>query len=293
MSNEPDTATSRTHTWMVRSRFVEQDYQLTVVLPEGYHGSDKDYPVLYVLDADVLLPTVRDTASGYAVLQDMPDVIVVGIGYGAARVADTFAMRTRDLTPTVDDTWYASVQTFLPTAPQPVGSGGAGRFLAFLREQAIPQVQARYRTDPQDRGLLGASLGGLFALHVLVEAPALFHRLIVASPSIYWDGYVVMRRAQERAGLLRAVPGRLFLSAGEAMLYPSIDELAQLLTTNDGTGLDVRTHVFDCPVHAEAMLVGILRGLRVTYDDLCVGSEALLASAFADVVNTPAATPAR
>lgn len=36
---------------------------------------------------------------------------------------------------------------------------------------AIPLIDSKYRTDPADRSIAGASLGGLFSLFVLFEHP--------------------------------------------------------------------------------------------------------------------------
>jgi pimeloyl-ACP methyl ester carboxylesterase len=93
-------------------------------------------------------------------------------------------------------------------------SGGAAAFLTCLEQEIIPLVDRTYRTDPADRGLLGHSLGGLFALYTLIERPGLFQRIVSASPAADWDHSVLLGRARTALkGFPR--PVRLDLSAGD------------------------------------------------------------------------------
>jgi predicted alpha/beta superfamily hydrolase len=55
--------------------------------------------------------------------------------------------------------------------------------VSVLRDEIIPLVERSYRiTD--DRGIMGHSLGGLFAAYALFEAPDLFRRYGILSPSL-------------------------------------------------------------------------------------------------------------
>jgi len=69
-----------------------------------------------------------------------------------------------------------------------------------MEAELIPYVDATYRTDRKDRGLLGHSYGGLFAIYAMLHQPDLFRRIVAASPSLGWDG----------GSLIRAAPGLLF-----------------------------------------------------------------------------------
>ncbi|HEY4299492.1 MAG TPA: alpha/beta hydrolase-fold protein [Candidatus Didemnitutus sp.] len=54
--------------------------------------------------------------------------------------------------------------------------------LCFLADEIVPYVDRIYRTIPGDRGLLGHSNGGLFALYALAQHAAFFQRIVAASP---------------------------------------------------------------------------------------------------------------
>lgn len=53
-----------------------------IALPQGYADNSKRFPVIYVLDADGLFPMVSDIARVLAIGGEIPNAIVVGLGYG-------------------------------------------------------------------------------------------------------------------------------------------------------------------------------------------------------------------
>src|SRR5690606_34932857 len=93
--------------------------------------------------------------------------IIVGIAYGGFDPA----INRRDL----DFTGQGA-----DTAP---GQGGAGPFHDFLRDQLLPEVEGRYRTDPARRVLVGQSRGGYFVLWSALQDPDLFWGRIASNPS--------------------------------------------------------------------------------------------------------------
>ena len=77
---------------------------------------------------------------------------------------------------------------------KPPSGGLADRYGAFLTETVKPLVDARYRTRPDaaSTGLGGSSLGGLVTVHLGLTRPDVFGRLLVASPSVWWDDRVIL-----------------------------------------------------------------------------------------------------
>jgi enterochelin esterase-like enzyme len=128
------------------------EYRLDVSLPPKYSTTTAvRYPALYLLDGNLEFAIAAETQR-LVNMEGGPELIIVGIGYQeddpAVYTEKYAANRTRDYTPTV-------------LAEDPQG-GQAQAFLAFLRDELIPMIDRRYRTDPADRGLGGHSLGGLF-----------------------------------------------------------------------------------------------------------------------------------
>ena len=172
-------------------------YDLLISLPADYATSGQNYPVLYILDG-WHFPLLAFLQNNNPYSERMRPVILVTISHGTA--ANPMPLRAHDFTPT-------------PLAIEPT-SGGAAAFLDALEHDLIPLIDRTYRTDPGDRALLGHSYGGLFALYALTQRPALFGRIVAASPVAGWDHRLLFAAARERLKNLPQ-PVRLDLSAGD------------------------------------------------------------------------------
>ncbi|MEM6327211.1 MAG: alpha/beta hydrolase-fold protein [Bacteroidota bacterium] len=74
-------------------------------------------------------------------------------------------------------------------ALQPPRGGNGDAYGRLLTDTLKPMIDARYRTRPEAEftGIGGSSLGGLISMHLGLTRPDVFGRLIVASPSVWWD----------------------------------------------------------------------------------------------------------
>jgi predicted alpha/beta superfamily hydrolase len=177
---EPSVSLADTQQRTLTSAKIGQRYELLVSLPAGYAKSGESYPVLYVLDG-WHFPLMAFLQENNVYSKRMRPVIIVNVSHGAT---DSMALRARDFTPT--------------KTPRKANSGGAEAFLDFLEHELIPFVDRTWRTMPTDRGLLGHSYGGLFAIYALEQRPALFQRIVAASPSLEWDGRLLLTAARDR-----------------------------------------------------------------------------------------------
>ena len=107
--------------------------------------------------------------------------------------------------------------------------GGSAAFRAFLRDELLPTIAARYATT-SERAIVGESLAGLFVVETLLEEPTLFDRYVALDPSLWWDDGRLVRTAAER---LRAGAGparALFLaSSSEPVIAAATRALADVL----------------------------------------------------------------
>jgi uncharacterized protein len=226
---------------------IGQRYELLVSLPAGYAKSGESYPVLYVLDG-WHFPLMAFIQENNVYSKRMRPGIIVNVSHGAT---DYMALRARDFTPT--------------RTPQEANSGGAAAFLDFLEHELIPFVDRTWRTVPTDRGLLGHSYGGLFAIYALEQRPALFQRIVAASPSLEWDGRLLLTAARDRMRRLSA-PVRLDLSVGdEGDNTDSTMAFAKILDELKPGGLDYRFTVYRGENHNSVRLVSFPAGLYWAY----------------------------
>src|SRR5579863_2652063 len=172
-TSAPAVTLSDTEQRTITSSKIGQRYDLFISLPENYATSKQSYPVLYVLDG-WHFPLLAFIQNNNIYSQRMAPVIMVNIGHSPAK--DAMTLRTRDFTPD-------RIAKF-------PNSGGAPAFLDFLEHELIPFIDRTYRTNTSDRGLLGHSFGGTFALYALEQRPALLQRVVAASPAIPLDGVI-------------------------------------------------------------------------------------------------------
>jgi predicted alpha/beta superfamily hydrolase len=246
-TSEPAVSLADTERRTLTSTKIGQRYELLVSLPEGYAKSGQSWPVLYVLDG-WHFPFMAFIQENNVYSKRMPPVIVVNVSHGAT---DYMAPRARDFTPT--------------RTAREANSGGAAAFLDFFEQELIPFVDRTWRTLPADRGLLGHSYGGLFAIYALEQRPALFQRIVAASPSLEWDGQLLLNAARDRLRKLPA-PVRLDLSVGdEGDNTDSTRAFAKILGELKPAGLDYRFTVYRGENHNSVRLVSFPAGLYWVY----------------------------
>lgn len=154
--------------FVMSSANTSLSYGVFVRLPEGYQAqANRTYPVVYLLDGDSLFPILAPTHLFLTYDEKLSEAIIVGIAYGGFE--PKINRREVDFSP-----------------PVPGGGadrGGAPAFLRFLRSELIPEVERRYRADPDRRVLLGQSRGGEFVLWSALHEPDLFWGRIASNPS--------------------------------------------------------------------------------------------------------------
>ena len=214
------------------STIVNDDYQLLISLPDSYGESEKKYPVIFVLDGDVAFGMVTSIARYLQVGNSIPEIIVVGIGYGSM-TKDEGNKRTRDYSP--------------------AQGGGAESFLNFLRSELFPFVDSVYRTVPDDRTISGYSLGATFALYTLFTYPDAFKRYILGSPHLSAGNFAIYNYEESAAVKFREINANVFISVGseesEQKYFDPIDEMVTKIQSRNYTGLKLETKVFDGGTH--------------------------------------------
>jgi predicted alpha/beta superfamily hydrolase len=232
-----------------------QEYRLFVSLPASYELSEQSYPTLYVLDGNGLFSMVRQIIEMVAIPspRKVPELIIVGIGYPVSTYMDTLQLRGRDLT-------YEQF-TPEPDNAYPWGETGGGMtFLKVLNEEILPFIDRKYRTNTQDRGLIGWSLGGGFAHRAIYLHPGLFSRVVNI------DGY------DKEAECFAQQPGQaaptkhLFIGFSSISINP--DDTAMLnshIEAVKASGVQAKGHIFEGETHFSVVPSVISRGLREVY----------------------------
>ena len=252
LSPYPAVTLFHTHRRTLASARVGIDYAVSVWLPESYATGQKSYPVVYLLDGNFMFGLATDETHILMEGNEVPDLMIVGIGYDIASYADWITHRNRDYTP-------------IPNPDQP-GEGGAPRFLEFVETELIPFIDSNYRTNPTDRTLFGYSLGGSFVLYALLKQPALFQRYVAGAPYLGFGDRVMFQYETQLARSRSSLPVKLAIFVGELDDFrPIVEAFSTLLRNRNYEGLELKTFVLDGETHFSGPASTYIRGLKALF----------------------------
>lgn len=171
----------------IRSRFLPQSHDVIVCLPPGYHEApDRRYPVLYLHD-------------GQNVFDDLP-LSPFGVQWGVDTTARAL-IHARVIEPliivAIGNAGRDRIDEYTPTRDNMHDAGGmADRYGQMLVYELKPWVDHTWRTrrTARDTAVAGSSLGGLLSLHLGLTHPAVFGKLGLLSPSVWWDDRWIVRQ---------------------------------------------------------------------------------------------------
>ncbi len=256
----------------IRSGATGRDYRLIVSVPDSYwHSDTAHYAVLYVLDGNDEFPLAVQTLRKLRAAHALPELIVIGVGYAVGFSDDPTGFRWADYTPTPDPKadveWEAKRSNRQGATLQ---SGDGPRFLAALKTEIIPFIEARYRTTT-DRGLWGHSLGALFGVYAMLTEPGLFRRYAISSPSLWWNSGDTFALEAAFARSHPALNVRAFLSVGgneEREMIAGVDSLTHALASRRYPGFAMTAQTFKGADHATVVQGALSASLRFLYADV-------------------------
>jgi len=177
------------------SKILNESRKIYVQLPASYSTEKNNkYPVAFILDGEMLLPTVNDVQNYYSG-GFTPEMVLVGISNDKNRV--------RDLTTSSITTKYGM--------PFNEKNGEANIFRKFIETELIPFIENKYPVTNY-RTLIGHSYGGLFTIHTLINQPNLFANYLAIDPSLDWDDQKLLKQAQDIIAIRKYENKALFIS---------------------------------------------------------------------------------
>ena len=243
--------------------------RLRVALPYEYtmEGFESDsYPVLVVLgagDGMAFASTITslrllDGPFGGAV----PPLIIVGV---TSQLDSPFPKTT----PAMD-----SLRA---------NAGGAEKWTAFLRDELMPSVRARYRVSPFIV-IAGFSAPGLLALHAFAHAPEAFQGAVAVSPAVWWLNARVndTQLTQDYSRrIARRGSGRLYVGLGAFDPFPIRKANERFAAQLRGTGFPrgrFRYEVFPDDNHQTARERGFVEGMRWVFEPVSLSRNPVYAA---------------
>jgi enterochelin esterase family protein len=173
----------------VSSTLLKRSHPVFVYLPHGYGRSQRHYPSLYVLDG-----------GDYLSLGMMATVLDNMIADGRIRpLVGVFVEPRTDVTRP-------------GTTKRTTDYGLNELFVAHLTRELRPMLENRYSLSrsARNRGIMGASLGGLLATYAAYTCPHVFSFSGAQSPAYWWKQNAIIKMIAQG----RVKPIRFYLDTG-------------------------------------------------------------------------------
>ncbi|WP_431134703.1 alpha/beta hydrolase-fold protein [Psychroserpens mesophilus] len=247
------------------SKVLDESRKIYVQLPASYTPEkNQNYPVVYILDGEIFLPTVNDVQNYYSG-GFIPEMVLVGIANNKNRV--------RDLTTSTITTKYA-----MPFSEK---NGEAINFGKFIEKELIPFIESNYPVTNY-RTLIGHSYGGLFTMSTLINQPNLFANYLAIDPSLDWDNQKLLKEAQDafakqnytNKALFMSLSGQLHMQNSQITIDNVMQDVSdftlfarsnitfsQLVNKNAKTGLSFDWKFYPKDIHGTVPFPSIMDGL--------------------------------
>ena len=249
----------------LNSTVLGESREFYVDFPDSYvEGSDTKYPVVYILDGDVMLNALHTVHSYYSG-GFMPEMILIGISNADNRVRD---LTTSELSERRGQAYNQE-------------NGGAEKFTDFIQSELIPFVEDKYPVTNY-RTLIGHSYGGLFTVNMLLKHTDAFENYLAIDPSMDWDQQKLLQESKAILSQNSFLGKSMFVSLGgqlhmadtditidnvmkdttEFTLFSrSIIELSKIAEAHKENGLNFYWKFYPNDLHGTIPLPSIMDGL--------------------------------
>jgi hypothetical protein len=272
-----------TDVFTLDSAAVGDTFEISIAYPRSYRHGDQRYPVVYILDANLIFATAAQIAMTLTIdrATGVRELLLVGIGYPLKEeswFAEVSRLRMRDFSPP-----GFSMPPPPPTINTGEGNrpaewntaGGAPKFLAFIQTELDPLIRKQFRAEGETAGIMGISGGGLFTIYTFAQRPSLFDRYWIGSTGFPDENDPVLKQFAATLRQGAPVASRLFISIGEleqrpgSALYDFIarthHQIDRMLEGPVAANVQVVSHVFPGESHGSVVPAALTRAFTVLY----------------------------
>lgn len=209
---QESTAAKNVTTFEIFSSELNMQKKIWVYLPKNYNESSKNYPVIYMHDAQNVFDNKTSFVGEWEVDETLnrmnAQLIAIGIEHGNEKRLD-------ELTPYKNEKY---------------GGGNGDNYLNFIIKTLKPKVDSLYRTKTtaKNTAIFGSSLGGLLSFYAVLKHPEVFGKAGVFSPSLWFSDeiYTLMENSEK-------TKAKIFFLAGDKESETMVAELKKMETLLD------------------------------------------------------------
>ncbi|MFT3935018.1 MAG: alpha/beta hydrolase-fold protein [Chitinophagaceae bacterium] len=231
------------------SEVLKEMRPIEIVLPANYATSpNTKFDAFYVTDGEWNTRIVSDIRQ-FLNIQFIPENILISL---PNVYPNGMNQRGRDFTPT--------------HAQGMDESGGAEKFLSFIKTELIPYINKKYRTNGLNT-LYGSSLGGIFAMYTLCKEPQLFQSYLMADPAWWWDNNYISGLVKENLDKLVPMDKTVLITGreGAPYQYMGIAKVDSILAPAKAKGIHWKTMLYNDETHNAMIFRTVYDGLKYTY----------------------------
>jgi len=250
-----DVTLNYSETLVFYSEEVQDSFHIFIKFPKGYDTNlEKTYPGIFLLDGDIMFPMAWGIVRYLQYDKFVPDVLIIGIGYGGLSNSYSVNKRERDYS-------ISKIEGLKD-------SGGGEKFLRFIKNELIPFFSSNYKLDNTALTLSGHSLAGLFVLYSLLTDPELFSNYISISPYIFQDFDKILSLIENNK--IKQSDIRLFISVGaneeeKEFKYP-IKNIVERLQQINPTRIKLKYKELEDGTHFSTPADGLTNGLIFSFE---------------------------
>lgn len=209
---QESTAPENVTTFDIFSPELTVQKKIWVYLPKDYDNSDKNFPVIYMHDAQNLFDKKTSFAGEWEVDETLnkmnAQLIIIGIEHGNDKRID-------ELTPFTNEKY---------------GGGNGENYVRFIIKTLKPKVDSLYRTksNAKNTAIFGSSLGGLISFYAVIKHPNVFGKAGVFSPSFWFSDevYSLMKKSETSKA-------KIFFLCGDKENETMVSDLKKMQTLLD------------------------------------------------------------
>ena len=210
--------------------------RIWLYLPPDYATSTKNYPVLYVHDAQNVFDVQTSFSGEWEVDESLNNLFQQG-DYGCIVVG-------------IDNGEGERLNEYSPWVNPQYGGGQGDEYVDFLVNTLKPYIDANYRTLPGrlTTGIMGSSMGGLISMYGFSERQDVFSKAGVFSPA-FW--FADNNPANHVASHPKQGPARVyFLAGGDEPQYVT-DDILQVSNAMNTAGFTASERFVKLPSDGE------------------------------------------
>ncbi|MEP0175773.1 MAG: alpha/beta hydrolase-fold protein [Paraglaciecola sp.] len=223
---------------IVKSKVLRENRNIIIHLPSGYAKTEKNYPVLYLLDGERHLYHSVIASELLNKAKQIPELIIVAI-------TNNEGMRQRDL------------------------NTESEKFTLYLSSEVITYVDNNYRTTGSNT-LFGHSLAGFYTVDLLANAPLFFENYIAASPPLEGDDIELYSKIVAPTNAHEVGKKTLYFTLGSKKeegedVANAMNNFVKLLGESSPQGFDWHYQFLDGETHITTSYLTLFEGIRYVF----------------------------